>query len=328
MLNNSILCCLLLLFFNLQLVAQRSCESELAQAIRAIQRLEMSIDLKNAEIERLKDQLEKYNTPSNTIENYQYNQRIYSEEIDNNSIKTYQLKIAGDLRTQPSTLATRIDLFENQFDTYIIDLNFHELSFLWKDQYDRNYSALGVVEDAYAASGRSLFFATNGGMYDPAQSPKGLFIANGHTEVYLNRNRNGAGNFFLQPNGIFLIDTKGVAHIVTTSQYLNYSLERTVEQATQSGPMLISDGILNEAFTPNSKNKCIRSGVGVMPNNRVVFIISSEPVNFYDFATLFKKIFDCQNALFLDGVISQMFCPELGRYDRGGEFGAIISLVR
>ncbi|MEO1653305.1 MAG: phosphodiester glycosidase family protein, partial [Bacteroidota bacterium] len=81
-------------------------------------------------------------------------------------------------------------------------------------------------------------------------------------------------------------------------------------------------------FTPGSHNKYIRSGVGVISPNQIVFIISRQPVNFYDFARIFRDYFKCKNALYLDGAISKMFLPEIGRFDLGGEFGPMIGIIK
>jgi uncharacterized protein YigE (DUF2233 family) len=62
----------------------------------------------------------------------------------------------------------------------------------------------------------------------------------------------------------------------------------------------------------------------------LVFVISRGPVNLYDFATFFNKILDCPNALYLDGVVSKVYCPILGRdrhQDIGGNFGPIIGIT-
>ena len=54
--------------------------------------------------------------------------------------------------------------------------------------------------------------------------------------------------------------------------------------ATQSGPMLLINGAINPEFQENSANLKIRSGVGIIDDRNVVFVISNEPINFYDFA--------------------------------------------
>ena len=84
--------------------------------------------------------------------------------------------------------------------------------------------------------------------------------------------------------------------------------------------MLVIDGQIHPKFKAGFENLNIRSGVGVLGPNKVVFVISNSMVNFYDFAGLFRDHFKCANALYLDGAISEMYLPELGRLQDGGHF--------
>ena len=77
-----------------------------------------------------------------------------------------------------------------------------------------------------------------------------------------------------------------------------------------------------------SVNKKLRSGVGLISSKKVVFIISEGEVNFYDFAVLFKSVFNCQNALFLDGAISMMYLRDKLPNEIGGHFCTLISATR
>ena len=63
-----------------------------------------------------------------------------------------------------------------------------------------------------------------------------------------------------------------------------------------------------------------------MSNGAVFFAISNEPVTFYEFVTFFKENLECDNAIYLDGAISEMYVP--GYRDKTErEFGAIIGIV-
>jgi uncharacterized protein YigE (DUF2233 family) len=55
--------------------------------------------------------------------------------------------------------------------------------------------------------------------------------------------------------------------------------------------------------------------VGVRDKTTIVFAISAEPVTFGAFARLFRDELACSNALFLDGSISSLYAPALGRSD-------------
>ncbi|MFM8490491.1 MAG: phosphodiester glycosidase family protein, partial [Candidatus Methylopumilus sp.] len=130
-------------------------------------------------------------------------------------------------------------------------------------------------------------------------------------------------NFYLQPNGVFYITKEETAGICKTNAYSNVL---NVKFATQSGPMLVVDGEINKIFDPNSHNFNIRNGVGILPNNELIFAISINKVSFYDFARYFKEQ-GCSNALFLDGYISKAYMPKQGIEQIDGELGVLIGIT-
>ena len=148
---------------------------------------------------------------------------------------------------------------------------------------------------------------TNAGIYEKRNSPCGLHIENGKKLLPLNL-KNAPGNFYLKPNGVFLIQD-GKAQIMESHNYAKANLKP--ELAIQSGPLLLQNGKIHPKFNKDSKSKLLRSGLGINKNNEVVFTITSkgEQVNLYAFASLFKAL-GCTDALFLDGVISQMETDE------------------
>ncbi|RZK21976.1 MAG: hypothetical protein EOO63_18575, partial [Hymenobacter sp.] len=152
--------------------------------------------------------------------------------------------------------------------------------------------------------------------------PKGLFIQSQKTIMPLDT-ASGAGNFYLKPNGIFYLTTGRQAGICATEKFRASS---RIAYATQSGPLLLLDGQLNPAFTQGSANAVVRNGVGLLPNGEVVFAISHEKVNFYDFAAYFKSI-GCCDALYLDGFVSRMYLPAQQWQQTDGDFGVIIGVA-
>ena len=98
--------------------------------------------------------------------------------------------------------------------------------------------------------------------------------------------------------------------------------------ALQSGPMLVVKGQINKELSPSSKSRYVRSGVGVLNSQKLVFAISKKPVRFYDFAELFSKELGCPNALYLDGFISEMYLPELGLTKSEREFASFIVVTK
>lgn len=172
--------------------------------------------------------------------------------------------------------------------------------------------------------GEYLEFAMNGGMYEHDLTSVGLLVTDGVERKAIDRGYSW-GNFYLKPNGVFFLQG-GRAGVLETEAYVDAAIKP--DFATQSGPMLVIDGELHPAFLPQSDSLQIRNGVGVDQNGMVVFAISLEPVRFHDFATLFRDQLDCANALFLDGSISSLFSPALGRYDNTHPMGPIIAVTR
>jgi len=160
-------------------------------------------------------------------------------------------------------------------------------------------------------------------MYNKDLSPQGLYIENGQQIKALDKKESGYGNFYLQPNGVFSINNEDVATITTTKKF---NEELPIKYATQSGPMLIIGGQIHSKFTKGSKNMHIRNGVGIRPNGNVLFAMSKEKINFYDFAQFFKKM-DCKNALYLDGFVSRTYLPCQNWIQEDGNFGVIIGEV-
>jgi len=203
--------------------------------------------------------------------------------------------------------------------SYTVNLKSQNLGFYWQNESGQNFKSILNLKNWLITKNKTLVFATNGGMYKTDNTPLGLFIQDNKIIEPLN-NRNGEGNFYLKPNGIFYItnDNKGV--VCKSRSFVNNG---KIKYATQSGPMLVIDGSIHSAFKEGSKNLNVRNGVGILPNNRVVFAMSKEPINFYDFAVYFKRL-GCKNALYLDGFVSRMYLPSMKWIQTDGNFGVII----
>jgi len=157
-------------------------------------------------------------------------------------------------------------------------------------------------------TGDSLIFITNACIFDAACKPLGYYV-NNYKQIQPINLSDGNGNFFLKPNGALLFTDKD-AIVCESSDVKNFS---NVRIGIQSGPMLLNNGNINNQFNSNSPNKFIRSGVGIFTNQdntkSIIFGISNNPVNFYDFATFFKEKFNCSNALCLESAGSVMYFP-------------------
>ena len=172
-------------------------------------------------------------------------------------------------------------------------------------------------------AGEKLVFAMNAGMFHRDFSAVGLSVSDGKQLTPLNTDK-GEGNFFLKPNGVFLVTEKG-AQIIEASEYPQLR-ERAVI-ATQSGPMLVHRGVIHPAFKAGSANRLFRNGVGVPSPDVALFAITDAPLNFHDFATLFRDKLHCPNALFLDGTISSLHSAELKRSDFRMDLGPILGVT-
>jgi uncharacterized protein YigE (DUF2233 family) len=174
---------------------------------------------------------------------------------------------------------------------------------------------------------QKLIFATNGGMFEKDLSPTGLYVENGQELYKLNLRDDGKTytNFYdLMPNGVFYLTNEKSAGIIPKEEYP--SIKPNVKYATQSGPMVLIGGKINTRFNPKSNSKFIRNGVGVRDDGTVVFAISKQPVSFYDFARIFIY-YGCSDALYLDGAVSEMYLPEIGRYQSKNSFALIIAVT-
>lgn len=207
--------------------------------------------------------------------------------------------------------------------SYTINPASQNIAFYWKDDSGRIIKSLRNLKFFLERKNLELVFATNGGMYNAGHVPQGLFIQQRKTLTALDTS-SGRGNFYLKPNGVFYITTENIPGICTTEEFTENA---PVKFATQSGPMLVIKGQIHPAFKEGSANLNIRNGVGILPNNHIIFAMSKTTVNFYDFANYFKSL-GCKNALYLDGFVSRTYLPEKNWMQTDGDFGVIIGVSR
>lgn len=211
---------------------------------------------------------------------------------------------------------------EPRYTVVTVDPAREHLQLFLNDEQGHPFKRLELVAAAVGKRGQRLAFAMNAGMYHPDYSPVGLFVADGVEQSPLNR-APGKGNFFLRPNGVFLVTDAG-AQVVESAAYPAFANKARI--ATQSGPMLLSHGQINPLFDPDSHSVHVRNGVCAR-DGKAVFVISEERVNFYDFARYIRDSLKCRDALYLDGSISSLYSPALGRNDYRADLGPIIGVV-
>lgn len=180
-----------------------------------------------------------------------------------------------------------------------------ELTLHWKNSEGVPYRTFDELLEDLQISGKRVSFMVNAGIFEPGGIPTGLHIQGGKELRPLNL-AEGRGNFYLKPNGVFYVGDDG-AHIVTSENYA--SIAPNPRFAVQSGPMLLIDGRAHPKFNAPSKSRLHRNGVGILPDGRVIFIMtdltSGTRTNLFQFAMMFQK-YGCKDALFLDGDLSKM----------------------
>ncbi len=206
-----------------------------------------------------------------------------------------------------------------------VDLTTEQLELFLADETGAVFGYFGVLDERLKAQGQRLGFATNAGMYHDDRRPVGHFLEKGR-EVQRVISNAGPGNFGLLPNGVLCL-RENRADVIETLAFVKAAPD--CRSATQSGPMLVIDGALHPRFLVNSTSRFIRNGVGTSPDgSRAVFAISDAPVTFHQFGTLFRDHLKIRNALYLDGNISRLRAPDLGRSGTGfTRLGPIIGVV-
>lgn len=204
-----------------------------------------------------------------------------------------------------------------------VDVRNDPLRLFLRDDAGVPFKSFDAIDRWLIPRGRHLLFAMNAGIYHRDFSPLGLSVAAGRQLTGL-ETRGGRGNFFLKPNGVFVVSDGG-ARVLETSEYAQ--LREHVILATQSGPLLLHAGKLHPALRPRSRSRLIRNGVGVTPAGEALFVIADTPVTFYEFALLFRDALHCSDALYLDGNVSSLKSLQLGRDDHKADLGPIIGLT-
>jgi uncharacterized protein YigE (DUF2233 family) len=204
-----------------------------------------------------------------------------------------------------------------------VDLRKERLQLFLRDEAGQPFKRFARLEAFVKGQGRKLTFAMNAGMYHADFTPVGLFIAEGKELAPLNTSA-GEGNFFLKPNGVFLITDRG-ARVIEASEVRH--LKEKVILATQSGPMLVHRGKLHPAFRAGSDSRLFRNGVCAPDPQTVIFVNSEDPLNFHEFASFFRDELRCTEALFLDGTINSLHSTTLGRSDFRMDLGPIIGIT-
>ena len=210
-----------------------------------------------------------------------------------------------------------------RFTTIRVDARTERIELFLRDDAGRTFKRFDRLKSWLAGRNERLRFAMNAGMFEPDLSPVGLLVQDGQQVSPLNLS-DGSGNFFLKPNGVFFVSESGPG-IVESTEYP--ALAQGVRLATQSGPLLVRNGVLHPAINAASTSRLLRNGVGIS-GNTIMFVISEQPVNFYELAIYFRDELHCADALYLDGVVSSLYSTELQRNDSSVDLGPIIGVLQ
>ena len=202
-------------------------------------------------------------------------------------------------------------------DVVAVDLRRARLGLVWQRAPGQAFGSLRAARDELTRRGEPPLALTNAGIYGRDDRPLGLHIEGGH-ELHPLELRRARGNFYLEPNGVFLLEKTRAgasARVLESHEFAAWrsKSKHAIELATQSGPLLVRAGALHPRFTPGSPNTKLRSGVGVRSPTEIVLVVARGAINFHDFATFFSEKLACPDALYLDGTISRLHAPALGR---------------
>jgi uncharacterized protein YigE (DUF2233 family) len=181
------------------------------------------------------------------------------------------------------------------------------------------------LKAALGPRARRLRFAMNGGMFDAAGGPVGLYVEQGVEKHGINR-RTGPGNFHMLPNGVFAVDAAGRVAIVPSPAWPPPRF--AVRWATQSGPMLVIAGQLHPLIQPDGASRYVRNAVGVADARTAWFVISDESVSFGRLARFLRDGLGCRDALYFDGAVSSLWDPADGREDQREDLGPLVAVMR
>jgi uncharacterized protein YigE (DUF2233 family) len=233
--------------------------------------------------------------------------------------------LAVALLATPASAACEAMRFEGEGYTVCrVDLATEHLALFNLDAGGEPFGSFSALAAALAEGGKTLAFAMNAGMFGEDLKPIGLYVESGKQGRKINR-RNGSGNFHLKPNGVFFV-MGGEAAVLETEAYVKRGVKP--EFATQSGPMLVVNGRIHPKFSETGPSRKRRNGVCAPSKTQAVFAISDGVVNFHAFAKLFRDGLSCDNALYLDGSVSSLHAPELGRSDGFFDLGPIVAVVK
>lgn len=218
-----------------------------------------------------------------------------------------------------AALASQMNL-QSGIVSYTLNPKTETVRMYWRQADGKPYRSINYLLESIGKD-KQINAVMNGGIYSTEYKPNGLYIENGKTLSKLNRQK-GKGNFFIRPGGVFSV--RGDKMQIDTLETFRPS--SSIDFAVQSGPILIRNGVINKRFTLASESKKIRNGIGITTDGQVIFLLSTEPMNFYQFAQEAKETLKISELLYLDGSISKMYTPSRPVYHQYYPFVTMITI--
>lgn len=137
----------------------------------------------------------------------------------------------------------------------------------------------------------------------------GLLLNLGSQISPLDKAKSGYGNFYLQPNGVFM-KRGDTVELLTTDDFSRTSSGTNIELAFQSGPMLIVDGGLNSVMNLASENHHRRTAIGLRDRNgskEIILLNSEDPVNLFNFSSTLHNRFGVYQALLIGSASTALY---------------------
>ncbi|OAI58105.1 hypothetical protein AYO49_05770 [Verrucomicrobiaceae bacterium SCGC AG-212-N21] len=243
------------------------------------------------------------------------------------------LALLGFIATEHLRGAERIEHANGLYHVFRIDkADLAKLDLRWLGDDGKPLMSFDGLRAQLAREKKTIGFATNAGIYERGPKPLGLTISDGKELVPLNL-RNGDGNFYKKPNGVFFVDAARGAGVMEAAEFAKAGIKPRL--ATQSGPLLLRHGVIHPEFDPNSKHLRQRSGVGVRASDgQVIFVVSDRnigpkgSVRFHQFASFFLHL-GCRDALYLDGDLSDMITdPPAGAVLPSNTYAAMFVIAK
>ena len=179
-------------------------------------------------------------------------------------------------------------------DACVFNVTKDNARMFWRSSSGAVLGTFDRIKEDLQSSGERLYCASNAGIYGKDLHPIGLYVQTGKVERKLNLRKDGYGNFYMQPNGVFLLSQNKAAIMTTDEVQSNWEIIiGTLRYATQSGPLMLQAGQINSAFTPGSSNRVLRNAVCTKSSTDVALVKSRTPINFYDFSQVLRDELGC-----------------------------------